>query len=157
VAEVADQIAEECLKDVKSILSKHVADGGTRCLPADAWTKKRRQFIASVAYFDVKWRLMRAVISCKTVPMGRVNLLRLLRLLSMLRLAKREWVCYSKMFLLQQKMKMLILLLLFEVQMLLMFRAMLMYNRLRLMGARVEAVLMTNFNSQLADARQRPD
>ena len=30
--------------------------------------------------------------------------------------------------------------------------------RLRLMGARVEAVLMTNFNSQLADAaRPRPD
>jgi hypothetical protein len=71
VAEVADQIADECLKDVTSILSKHVADGGTVCLAADAWTKKRRKFIATVAYFIVKWRLMRAVISCKAVLMGQ--------------------------------------------------------------------------------------
>ena len=59
------------MKDVKSMLSKHVADGGTVCLAADAWTKKRRKFIATVAYFVVKWRLMRAVVSCKAVPMGQ--------------------------------------------------------------------------------------
>ena len=42
VAAVADEIAEECLTDVRSILVKHVADGGTICLAADAWTKKRK-------------------------------------------------------------------------------------------------------------------
>ncbi len=36
VAAISDQIAEECLTDVKSILIKHVADGGTICLAADA-------------------------------------------------------------------------------------------------------------------------
>ncbi len=71
VAAISDEIAEECLTDVKAVLTKHVADGGTICLAADAWTKKRRKFIATVAYFIVKWRLMRALISCKAVPMGQ--------------------------------------------------------------------------------------
>jgi hypothetical protein len=34
---------------VKAVLTKHVADGGTIRLAADAWTKKRRKFIATVA------------------------------------------------------------------------------------------------------------
>jgi hypothetical protein len=42
VAEVADAIAYECLPDVKTILKQHVDDGGTICLAADCWTKKRR-------------------------------------------------------------------------------------------------------------------
>ena len=48
VAAVADDIAEECLTYVKSILTKHVADGGTICLAADAWTKKCRKFIENL-------------------------------------------------------------------------------------------------------------
>lgn len=71
VAEVADAIADECLTDVKTILKQHVDDGGTICLAADCWTKKRRKFIANIAYFFVKWRLIRAVISCKAVPTGQ--------------------------------------------------------------------------------------
>ena len=71
MAEVADTIANECLTDVKTILKQHVDDGGTICLAVDCWTKKRRKFIANIAYFIVKWRLKRAVISCKAVPMGQ--------------------------------------------------------------------------------------
>jgi hypothetical protein len=56
---------------VKTILKQHVDDGGTICLAADCWTKKRRKFIANIAYFFVKWRLIRAVISCKAVPTGQ--------------------------------------------------------------------------------------
>ena len=71
VAEVADQIAHECLTSVKTILNKHIADGGTICLAADAWTKRRRKFITVVAYFIVEWKLMCVCISCKAVPMGQ--------------------------------------------------------------------------------------
>jgi hypothetical protein len=42
VTEVADEIADECLIDVKARLTEHIQNGGTVCLAADAWTKKRR-------------------------------------------------------------------------------------------------------------------
>ena len=62
-------MADQCLTDVKLKLSEHIANGGTVCLAADAWTKKHRKFIATVAYFLVKWRLKLIVTSCKA-PMG---------------------------------------------------------------------------------------
>ena len=71
VTEIADEIADQCLTDLKSKLSKHIANGGTVCLAADACTKKRRRFTATVAYFLVKWRLKLIVTSCKAVPMGQ--------------------------------------------------------------------------------------
>jgi len=71
VTEIADEIADQCLTKVKTVLKEHVENGGTVCLAADAWTKKRRKFIATVAYFIVKWRLMRVVTSCRAVPMGQ--------------------------------------------------------------------------------------
>ena len=59
MAEVADQIAEECLKDVKSILSKHVADGGTVCLAADANAARQRARLAAGEQASgwSKWRI----------------------------------------------------------------------------------------------------
>jgi hypothetical protein len=73
VTEVADEIAEQCQLKVKAILKQHIETGGTVCLAADAWTKRRRKFIATVAYFIVKWRLMRVVKSCRAVPMGQAT------------------------------------------------------------------------------------
>ena len=56
IIQVVDEIADQWLTEVKSILSKHVETVGTVCLASDAWTKNHRKFIATVFDFLELWR-----------------------------------------------------------------------------------------------------
>jgi hypothetical protein len=115
-------------------LKQHVDDGGTICLAADCWTKKRRKFIANIAYFIVKWRLIRAVISCKAVPTGQSITAEKL----VVNVEVKRFVSFFSTEAICERL----------------FKAggqVLTSASLRLLGSRVESVLMTDFNSQHAD------